>query len=266
MIQKLVMSGCLLLGLLLTGCGPSKAEKEAASLSATMTAYSFISMLTQTAEAGAIPPTATTAPTFTASALPPTPTVPPPATATPAPTQTKSGATISQCDAAGFISETVPDKTVVEPGKTFTKTWTLINAGTCTWSSSYQLVFYNGSQMGGPATQPLTTVTVAPGASVILSVNLTAPTSAGTYTGNWVLRNASGVNFGIGSNGAPFWVQIVVSGSVTATPTGTRMTATPTDNVDETSAPEPTSKPATATPTTAPTITPKPSEEATAEP
>jgi hypothetical protein len=61
---------------------------------------------------------------------------------------------------------------------------------------------------------------------VDISVDMVAPTAAGKFQGNWKLRNASNVLFGIGPNSsAPFWVRIVVVN----TPTGTMaVTQTPT--------------------------------------
>jgi len=68
---------------------------------------------------------------------------------------------------------------------------------------------------------------VAPGQSVDISVDMVAPSKAGNYQGNWKLRNAANVLFGIGpGSAAPFWVRIVVA--VTATPTATPRTTTPT--------------------------------------
>jgi hypothetical protein len=117
----------------------------------------------------------------------------------------------------------VPDGTVFAPGEKFTKTWRLINAGTSTWTSAYSLVFSSGEQLGGAATTPLT-VEVAPGKTVDLSIQLTAPDNEGRYTGYWMLRNASGTNFGMGPNSdGSFYVLInVAKSAVTATPgTGT---------------------------------------------
>jgi hypothetical protein len=114
-------------------------------------------------------------------------------------------------DKATFISDvTIPDKTKIEAGKSFEKTWRLKNSGTCTWSTSYALVFSSGQQMGGPASVALPK-SVSPNGTVDLKVTLTAPNANGTYTGYWKLRNASGVLFGLGTKAdQPFWVQIVV--------------------------------------------------------
>lgn len=117
-------------------------------------------------------------------------------------------------DQATFISDvTIADGTKIEAGKSFEKTWRLKNSGTCTWSTSYAMVFTGGNQMGGPASVALPK-SVSPNGTVDLKVTLTAPNTSGTYTGNWKLRNASGVIFGLGTRAdQPFWVQIVVGTS-----------------------------------------------------
>lgn len=104
----------------------------------------------------------------------------------------------------------VPDDTVIEAGETFTKTWELLNTGTCTWGAGYSLVFVAGDQMGSPDIEPLGQI-VEPGETMELTVTLIAPTEPGTYRGEWKLRNANGVLFGIGVEADdPFWVQIIV--------------------------------------------------------
>jgi hypothetical protein len=107
----------------------------------------------------------------------------------------------------------VPDGTIFAPGAAFTKTWRLQNTGTCSWGNNYSLVFSSGEKLNGLDSIPMPLV-VAPGQYVDLSVNLTAPVAAGAYQGNWILRNASGVPFGIGStSNNPFWVKINVASS-----------------------------------------------------
>ncbi len=121
------------------------------------------------------------------------------------------------CDRAAFISDlTIPDGTILAANTTFTKTWRLKNNGTCTWlAGTYALVFASGDSMGALTTIPMPS-SVAPGATIDLSVNMTAPSIAGHYRGNWRLRNASGTPFGVGTGGAfPFWVDINVTGAYT---------------------------------------------------
>lgn len=118
------------------------------------------------------------------------------------------------CDWAQFVADvTVPDGTYFSAGASFNKTWRLKNIGTCTWTSGYSLVFVDGSQMGAPASVALT-ANVAPGGTVDLTAAMTAPSAAGTYRGNWKLKNAIAVQFGIGAGAtSPFWVEIKIAGS-----------------------------------------------------
>jgi predicted small lipoprotein YifL len=155
---------------------------------------------------------------------PPSPTISPTSTSTSTPFYTPSNTPIP-CLLVGYnaatIDVTVPDNTVMSPGQVFTKTWRLRNLGTCTWNSSYQMVFDHGDQMGVASSysQPLTAGSVAPGKEVDVSVSLTAPMTPGTYTGYWRFRDPSNVYFGIGGTGA--WVviiKVVNAVSVTLTP------------------------------------------------
>lgn len=124
-----------------------------------------------------------------------------------------SGTTVSDCiDEATFVADvTVADGTVYSSGESFTKTWRLFNDGTCTWGPGYGLVFVDGDRMEAPESVPIQSE-VAPGETIDLSVAMVAPAAAGDYQGNWKLRSASGLSFGIGENAdTAFWVQIVVS-------------------------------------------------------
>jgi hypothetical protein len=139
----------------------------------------------------------------------PVPTTPSPVTPIPG----------SGCDKAQFITDvTVPDGSTFAAGATFKKTWRLKNIGTCTWTTGYSLVFSSGEKMGGPTSAPFPTA-VAPGQTVDLTVNLTAPAASGTFRGNWMLMNATNQAFGIGAQATnPFWVEIKVTGGPTITP------------------------------------------------
>jgi hypothetical protein len=117
------------------------------------------------------------------------------------------------CDRAQFIADvTVPDGTLFNPSSAFNKTWRLKNVGTCTWTTSYMLVFDTGDKMGGPDAVNLPQ-TVTPGQTVDLTLNLTAPNSAGSFRGYWKFQNSSGIRFGIGADGTKsWWVDIRTSG------------------------------------------------------
>jgi len=113
------------------------------------------------------------------------------------------------CDLATFVTDvSVPDNTKFTPGEHFTKTWRIKNLGSCTWSTDYEAVFIGGDQMDAPADLNLTK-SVATGQTIDISIDMVAPSSAGTYKGNWKLRNADGDIFGL-TTGNPFYVQIKV--------------------------------------------------------
>jgi len=140
----------------------------------------------------------------TATELPASPTN----TNTPIPTTTDV-----PCNRAAFVSDvTIPDGTELVQGEAFTKTWRLRNTGTCTWNSSYALVFDSGDSMDGPASKQLVG-NVGPNQTVDISVDLTAPNEGGQFKGNWKLRSDSGVHFGVGSSGdVAFYVEIKTPG------------------------------------------------------
>lgn len=147
-------------------------------------------------------PTITTAPLPTAALPTAAPTAVPP---TPVPTQ-------DTCNRASWVEDvTIPDGSVLLPNKDFVKTWRIKNVGTCTWNTSYAVVYYSGDQMGAlAATQLLGNV--APGATVDLSVNMKSPGTNGNYKGNFMLRSDAGLIFGTGSAyNAPIYTEIKVS-------------------------------------------------------
>jgi hypothetical protein len=119
---------------------------------------------------------------------------------------------VTRCDEAAFIDDiTYPDGSVIPLGSTFTKIWRIRNIGTCTWNTSYDLVFVSGERFGAPHAVALPG-TVSPGQSVDLSVNLTSPSDRGNYIGYWKLRNASGVLFGMGTADASIYVDVKIAG------------------------------------------------------
>lgn len=119
--------------------------------------------------------------------------------------------TTPPCDQAAFVMDvTIPDGTQLNPGTEFIKTWRLRNAGSCTWTTDYTVVFDHGDQMGGPASQPLTDQPIIPGETVDISISLVAPSEPGTYQGYWSLMNDLGILFGLGDANDPFFVLIEV--------------------------------------------------------
>jgi len=130
----------------------------------------------------------------------------------PASMQTAQAAT---CYWAQFIADvTVPDGTNFAANAAFKKTWRIKNIGTCAWNTNdVSLIFDSGERMGAPASSALTT-TVNPGQTVDITVDMTAPNSAGHYFGYYKFKSNSGGVFGIGSTAnRSFWVEIFVAGT-----------------------------------------------------
>ena len=147
------------------------------------------------------------APPSTLTPLPPlTPTLTPFATAPPI--------SAAGCNKAAFVADiTVPDGTLFSPDSAFTKTWRIKNSGSCGWTTAYSLTYYSGERMNAPTSLPLPKA-ISPGATVDLTLNMTAPASPGKYRGYWILKNAAGELFGIGTNASmPIWIEINVTGS-----------------------------------------------------
>ncbi len=147
------------------------------------------------------------------------PTVTPTVTGTP-PTPTNTPVPDACTDRIAFVADVnVPDGTTFAPNTNFTKTWRVKNIGTCTFNINYYLVYVSGDKLG-TTEQVKFTSTIAPNTTFDLSVNLTSPAANGTYRGYWQLKNDKGQLFGIGAKyDKPFWVEIKVSGGVTAIPT-----------------------------------------------
>ena len=101
----------------------------------------------------------------------------------------------NQCLYATFLSETIKDNTEFTTGESFTKTWTLRNDGYCDWNDEYHLVFKSGTQMDGPDDYVFG-IEIDPGEEITLSLDLTAPSTAGTFTGYWQLETDDDVKFG----------------------------------------------------------------------
>jgi hypothetical protein len=120
---------------------------------------------------------------------------------------------VTRCDWAEFVMDaTYPDGSVIGRNAPFTKVWRIKNIGTCSWTTSYAIVFVDGDSMGAPVAVALTG-NVNPGQTVDLPVNLISPSRDGRYKGYFKLRNAAGVLFGVGTQASTaFWVDVKVSG------------------------------------------------------
>jgi Ig-like domain from next to BRCA1 gene len=191
------------------------------------------------------PSPSATIPAFTATSLPTSTPLP---SATTTQTVTASSTSFSQgCDGSAYVRDvTIRDGTKLAPGETFTKTWELKNTGSCAWGKTYSMTFVSGDDMNGFDTE--IHQFVKPGDTAEISVSLTAPDDAGTYTGYWILANKNGTPFG-----AKVYAQIIVSeDAATSTATSTQ---TSTSTATSTSVPASATPMPTDTPTSTPTAT-----------
>jgi hypothetical protein len=154
------------------------------------------------------------------------------ATLTPIPlavlTNTPLATATSNCNVGEFVEDvTIKDGTVMTPGQAFVKTWRIKNIGSCTWTG-FSLIFDSGDSMGGPASKPISTV--APGQEIDLEVNLTAPTTLGSYKGYWRIMTNGNVLVPIikGYLGKSFYVDIKVQAATTTGSPSATASITPT--------------------------------------
>ncbi len=167
---------------------------------ATAAALTVQAVMTQLAPSETpVPPTPLPSPTQTLTP-PPLPTATLTLTSTPPPTLGCAGV-----DDSDFVADvTVPDGTTFAANTQFTKTWRIQNSGECTWVAGYLFVHIEGPLMGAPESVPVP-IGVAPGQSMDLSVNFTAPSAGGTYISTWQMQAPDGTLFG-----SKPYVQIVV--------------------------------------------------------
>jgi uncharacterized protein YkwD len=115
-------------------------------------------------------------------------------------------------DTALFLSDvTYPDNSTIEAGETFTKTWEIQNTGTCSWGPGYKLEFVSG-EFSGVVSLADPFPQVEPSGTVELSVVMTAPLTADTHKGAWVIKRPEGDNVLL-EEGDTFdlWVIVIVS-------------------------------------------------------
>jgi len=214
-MKKSIIS-LVIMALIATACNLPGSINPATSIPPeavfTQAAQTVISELTRVANFASPTNAVTSAPTSTNTPIP---------TNTPifTPTNTSIPCNLATWD-PDTIDVTIPDNAKMAPNQTFSKTWRILNVGTCSWNSSYLLIFDHGDGLGVTTgyTQQLTTGIVYPGQWVDLTVNnLKAPAADGAYTGFWRLRDPGGVLFGITPTGGTFVVKIVVVTSTAIT-------------------------------------------------
>jgi hypothetical protein len=79
----------------------------------------------------------------------------------------------------------IPDGTTIAAEGVFTKTWSVLNDGTCPWGPGLTLQFVDGTPLG--LTDIVELPAVEPGETVAISVPMRAPSSLGSHRSNWRL-------------------------------------------------------------------------------
>ena len=194
----LILFTCLVL--ISTACGGSTEQND--SIISTAVA--------QTVEAGGASAPVLAIQTNTAESSIPAlrPTLTPENTPTSGPTLV-SAPSDPNCIHANLISEYPPDQAVFKPNTDFMKTWTIKNEGTCTWDSTYKLIFWSGDAMGGSTYYALPEI-VLPGDDISITIQLKAPLTEGIYTGYWRLQTPWNAVFGVGQYSQAFYANIMV--------------------------------------------------------
>jgi hypothetical protein len=196
------------LALLLSACGAGPQSTPDAAAISTAAAQTVEARFTLQAVLKAtetpLPPVETPVPEATATlGYPPTQT-----TAPGLPTPTENG---KPCYAMTFIADiTIPDGMIVPPGSKFTKTWRVRNDGNCVWDPSYAVVLDQGDAMT-PVTKFPLTKTVYPGDSYDISIEMTAPTTDGIYSGYWHIATPYGGYMGIAGYNQSLFVKVHVT-------------------------------------------------------
>ncbi|MDX1665426.1 MAG: NBR1-Ig-like domain-containing protein, partial [Candidatus Promineifilaceae bacterium] len=110
----------------------------------------------------------------------------------------------------GFIADhTVPDDTRFPAGEAFLKQWRVRNNGARKWGDSFRLVFIEGDLQMAAGVASHTVPGAAPGESIVLSVEMVAPTppagrNTATFKSLWRLQDDRGNFFG-----DTLWARIV---------------------------------------------------------
>ena len=202
-----LLSGALVLIFALSACQPAAeqtpspeeiAQRVALTQQAAATA-AFVQTLIAKVDQLSHQPTWTPQPTYPPYPTPmvaaPTAVVGTPATPAAQPTAA-SGTKCYQMEFQGDVN--YPPDTAVKAGDKFIKKWKIKNTGTCTWTTDFDVVFVWGDKIGKNGD---ITYAVKPGDTFTVAVEITAPSTAGTYIGYWMMTDNQGARFGYGPGG-----------------------------------------------------------------
>ena len=139
----------------------------------------------------------------------------------------------SGCNNMAFVRDvTVPSGMVFAPKQDFVKTWKVANIGTCKWQYQYEILLLSGNAFNAKTTKLNNVVDV--GNWTEISIGMGAPKNPGDYTSYWRMADPNGNMFG---------ATLVVSFTVSTTPTDTPVPPTQTTVPTSTLSPTPTDTP-----------------------
>jgi len=207
LIKHILFTSIVSASFIITAC----AAESTAEIDPNVVIQTAVALTVAAQNAAQTSTSASVLPVFTQTAVQFSPTGTPQAPAI-LPTRTFN-AVASACARAEYVSETIPDGTIFKPGVQFTKTWEIKNTSSCSWSTGYKIVYWDGDVLGGAYVYNLPQA-VGPGQTVPISLVLTAPKADGTYTSEWMLQTPDSVEFGVGQYSVPFSAKIVVSSTI----------------------------------------------------
>lgn len=99
-------------------------------------------------------------------------------------------------DKAVWADQSIADGTHYSPGESDDLIWYITNIGTTTWTTSYSLRFFTGTNFAKAGnTRYYLTQTTAPQQTASITIDFVAPTTPGEYKMSWVLSNENDSNF-----------------------------------------------------------------------
>lgn len=190
MIRPLMLL-LLLSGIVLSACSTSVTGTPMPDINATVAAS-----IAETMAAGIFQTQTALVPTATHTALPTATvlTLSAPTSVSPTALPSAIANPLVECNDLKVISSYTIPEGPFQPGQAFMQSWQVENSGTCSWDSSYQLLFVSGENLGG---SPHTlNKTIPPGKLTTFSLDLYAPDQNGTYTSAWRFSAAERTPFG----------------------------------------------------------------------
>lgn len=171
--------------------------------------FSFISFLFLLILSGCIishervAPDSAQMPTFIAPTIMPTVLLPTPTSTLP-PVIKPSSSTSKCTNVLTYISDlSISDGTVVPPGATIDKRWTVENSGSCNWTNDYKIKLISGDTLG--ASEEQTLIPIKSNSQGEIRMVFVAPETPQKYIGVWQAYTPDGQPFG-----DAFYINIVV--------------------------------------------------------